>query len=540
MRIDYKADLIIKGGTVITMQEPVLAQELDIAVAGGRFLAVEPAGGLEGLVGPRTRVVEATGQVVMPGLIDSHNHMVLFGKQLQDVEVSPNTVSNLDELCRAIAARAAQTPPGQWVKAWGYDDTRLAEGLHPTREVLDRAAPEHPVSLMRTCMHVMAVNSRALELAGVGDGSPDPEGGELGRDAAGRPNGLLKELGAMNLVNKLMPLATPAECAHQLDLASQVYASQGLTTVCEAGAGWNGNPHEVTGFQMAHEQGLLRQRVCLGVMETTHRLLAEDGGMALYSGFGNERLWLGPAKFVADGGIGARTAALSQPYEDSDYCGVMCEEAGSLARRMARVHRAGWQISVHAIGDRTIDMVLDCYQKLLEEHPRPHLHRIEHAAVCPAAQLERIAKLGLVLVVQPAFLRYLGDSFIRNLGPARMEYTIPVRSMLEAGVTVVGSSDRPVTDGNPWIGIWSVLARATVGGRQVSPCQAVSREQALKMWTTTSARVNLAEDSLGSIAPGRLADCILIDRNPLTCPLDEVRSTKVLRTFSGGQEVFAA
>ena len=186
MRIDGKADLIIKGGTVLTMQGPVEAQGLDIAVADGRFLAVEPAGSLEGLSGPETKVLDARDLVVMPGLIDSHNHMALFGKQLQDVEVSPNTVSNLEELSAAIAARAAETPPGQWVKAWGYDNTRLTENVHPTREVLDRVAPDHPVYITRTCMHVMAVNSKALELAGIPDDAPDPEGGEFGRDDQGR------------------------------------------------------------------------------------------------------------------------------------------------------------------------------------------------------------------------------------------------------------------------------------------------------------------------------------------------------------------
>ena len=538
MRIDGKADLLVTGGKMITMREPVQAQELDLAVLEGRFAALGPRGSLEGLKGPDTRVLDARGRVVMPGLIDSHNHMVLFGKQLQELEVSPRTVANLEELSQAIAARAAQTPPGQWIMAWGYDDTRLAEGLHPTREVLDRAAPQHPVSLMRTCMHVMAVNSRALELAGIGDQAPDPEGGELGRDQDGRPNGLLKELGAMNLINRLIPLASPQVCASQLDLASRVYASQGLTTVCEAGAGWNSNPHEMTGFQLAHEQGLLRQRVCLGVMETIHRLCSSQGGLGLYSGFGGPRLWLGPAKFVADGGIGARTCALHQPYENSDYYGVMCEDPQSLAGRMAQVHQAGWQISIHAIGDRTIDMVLDCFQALLEQHPRPHLHRIEHAAVCPPAQLERIARLGLTLVVQPAFLHFLGDSFLANLGPQRAEHTIPVRSMLEAGIPVVGSSDRPVTDGNPWIGIWSALARTTVRGQKVSPSQAITREQALAMWTSSAASVNLAPERIGAIAPGRPADFILIDRDPLTCPQEEVRSTQVLATYVDGEQVF--
>ena len=353
-------------------------------------------------------------------------------------------------------------------------------------------------------------------------------------------NGILNELGTMTMIHKVLPVESAREVAQQLAAASQVYAAQGLTTVSEAGAGWNGNHQEAMGFQVARDQGLLHQRVCLGLMETTHSLLAEDGGVPFYSGFGDESLWLGVAKFVADGGIGARTAAVGQPYEGSDYYGVMCEEAESLARRMGRVHRVGWQISVHAVGDRTLDMVLDCYEKVLGDHPRPHLHRIEHAAICTTAQMERIARLGLTLVVQPNFLRYLGDSFYKNLGEGRMGMVIPVRSMLAAGIPVAGSSDRPVTEGNPWTGIWSALARTSVGGIRISPEEAVSREQALKMWTTAGARVVLAGENLGAIAPSRQADFILIDRNPLTCAQEEVAHTKVLQTYLGGKEVFSA
>ena len=540
MSLKCKAELLVRGATVITMDDPVKAEKLDFAVNGGRFLAVGPAGELDGLKGPETKVVDGQGGVVMPGLIDSHNHMVTFGRQLQDVEVSQDAVSDMDGLCRAVAQRAAQTPAGQWVRAWGYQERFLAENLAPTRDFLDKAAPDHPVYVTRACGHVMAVNSRALELAGITEDTPDPEGGELGRDENGRLNGLLKELGAMNMVNRLLPVADATGCAAQLEAASRVYASQGLTTVCEAGAGWTGNPQEVPGFQLACREGRLLQRVCLGVMEASYNLLPGNGGLGLASRFGGDKLWLGPAKFVADGGLGARTAAMNSPYEGSDYLGVMCEEAGDLAERMGQVHDAGWQISIHAIGDRTMDMVLDCFSRILKKNPRPHRHRIEHASVCPAEQVKRVAELGLSIVVQPAFLYYQADSYVANLGMARTADIKPVRSLLEAGITVAGSSDRPVTEGNPWTGIWAALNRTTLGGVKIAPGQEVDRIQALKMWTRAGSWVNLAEDRIGSITPGKLADFIVIDRNPLDCPLADVAGTKVLKTYLGGKKVFAA
>ena len=540
MNADCKADLLVTGCKMITMEEPVELKDLDMAVWGGRVLAVAPAGELDGLRGPETKVLDAGGRVVMPGLIDSHNHMTTFGRQLQDVEVSQDTVSSMDELCRAISERAAKTPPGQWVKAWGYQEKFLAEGVAPLRKYLDQAAPDHPVYVTRACGHVTAVNSRALELAGITEDTPDPEGGELGRDENGRLDGLLKELGAMNLVNRLLPLADAKGCADQLEAASKVYASQGLTTVCEAGAGWTGNPQEVPGFQLACREGKLLQRVCLGVMEAAHDLLPGQRRLGLATWFGGEKIWLGPAKFVADGGVGARTAAMNEPYEDSDYRGVMCEEANDLAERMAKVHEAGWQISVHAIGDRTMDMVLDCFEQVLKNNPKPHRHRIEHATLCPPEQMKRVADLGLSIVVQPAFLYYQADAYVGNLGDGRMAHVKPVRSMLEAGITVAGSSDRPVTEGNPWTGIWSVLNRTTLGGYKVAPDQAVDRVQALRMWTTTASWVNLAEERIGSLAPGKLADFIIIDRDPLSCSLEDLARTKVLETYLGGKQVFAA
>lgn len=534
-----KSDLLVQNGTVITMEDPVRAAALDIAVKDGLVLDVAPRGTLDDRIGPHTRVLDAAGRVVLPGLIDSHNHMTLFGSNLDSVEVSPARVSRMQELLDALSERAGQTPPGHWVTAWGYDDTRLDEEKHPFREDLDRACPDHPVRLMRTCMHIMAVNSRALQMAGVDEATPDPAGGEIGRDSTGRPNGLLKEIGAMNLVNRLIPWFSSQQVADHLGLASTVYVSQGLTLVCEAGAGWTGNPNEAAAFQLARLQGKLLPRVCMGLMEETYRLHPAQGGTGLFTGFGDRRLWLGPAKFVADGGIGARTAALKQPYEGSDYCGVLCEAPDSLYERMKAAHLGGFQLSIHAIGDRTIEMVVELYEKLLKEHPRAHRHRLEHAAVCPPDLVRRMADLQLVPVVQPAFLHYLGDSFLENLGPQRIPFTIPLKTMIEAGLAVVGSSDRPVTEGNPWTGIWSAVTRTTVGGNPIGADQRIGIQEALKMWTVNAAWANHAEQLMGTISPGKLADLVCVDENPLDCEPERLRSIRTVKTLVGGKEVFS-
>lgn len=530
--------VLFHGGNVITMEDPVTTASADIAVGNGRILYVGDADTAMALADSDTEVVDVKGKTMMPGLIDSHNHMVLFGQNLQLVDVNPLKAKNIEGLIKKLRERAEVTPPGDWVKAWGYDDTRMEDGRQVTREDLDEACPNHPVSLMRTCMHVMAVNSLALEKAGIRKDTPEPEGGEIGRDSSGEPNGLLCELGAMNLVNRLIPYAEAEECAYALKIASRVYAEQGLTTVTEAGAGWSGNPNEAAAFQIAWQNRELIPRVTLGLMEDTYSLLPDNGGTGLFSGFGDAFLKIGPAKFVADGGIGARTAALIEPYENSTDVGVMCETAEDLCKRMERAHDAGFQISVHAIGDRTIDMVLSAYEQILSKYPKPHRHRIEHVAVCRPEFFERIRKLGLITVVQPAFLHYLGDSFIQNLGERRIRYTIPIRTMLEKGLVVAGSSDRPVTEGSPWTGIWAAVNRRTVSGKDIAEKERISVVDALKLYTTNGAFVNFEEDRVGSLTRGKFADIIVLEENPLEIPPDRLKDIQVHMTWVGGQNVW--
>jgi len=536
----FSADLVLSGGHVITMEDPIIARQMDIALCEGRIVAIGGQSQISQLVSSGTEVINVEGKTLMPGLIDSHNHMVRFGENLQALEVSPAKVGTINDLLTRLKQRAGEIPQGKWLKAWGYDDTRLAEKRHPTNKELDRACPNHPVSVMRTCMHAMAVNSLALKMAGITAATPDPQGGEIGRDENGEPNGLLFELGAMSFIDQLIPHPSPSDCARSLKIASDSYVSEGLTTVTEAGAGWSGNPHEAAGFQMSRQSGDLKPRVSLGLMEETYHLFAEQKGVGLFTGFGDDSLWIGPAKFVADGGIGARTAALRQPYENSDYFGVMCENPESLTQRMVQAHKAGFQISVHAIGDRTMDMVITAYESILARFPREHRHRIEHAALCHPDFFARIKRLGLIPVVQPAFLYYLGDSFIRNLGEKRLEYTIPLKSMLDKGITVAGSSDRPVTEGNPWRGIWSAVNRTTIGGDSVSPKECLNVPEALKLYTRNGAYANYVENRLGTLSPGKLGDIIVLEKNPLEVDCDELKDIQVDTTIIQGKVVYQA
>jgi predicted amidohydrolase YtcJ len=532
------ADLIFSGGMVITMEGPIKAVARDVAVADGRILSLRKHGDWADLKGPMTTILDVTGKTLIPGLIDSHNHMIQFGQNLETVEVSPDKVKSIGELIAKVKARATVTPRGEWIKAWGYNEIYLKEKVHPMKEYLDQACPDHPVRVNRACMHVMAVNSIALKLAGISDKTPDPPGGRIGRDKDGRPNGLLYELGAMNLINRLIPNPSAEDCAQSLSTAANVYLREGLTLVSEAGAGWSGNPNEASGFQVAWQSGKSKLRVSMGLMETTYRLFPEDHGVGLFTGFGNDHLWLGPIKFVLDGSISGRTAALSQPYQGSEQSGVLCEDTESLAKRMERAHRAGFQISVHAIGDRAIDTVLGIYETIISRYPRPHRHRIEHAEMCRLDFLPRLNKLRIIPVVQPAFIHYFGDSFIRDLGNDRLPFIFPLKSMLASGTVVAGSSDRPVTEGNPWIGIWSAVNRITVTGNHISPEERITPAEAIKIYTSHGAYANFAEDFVGTLSPGKFADVVVLDENPLEIDPSELRNIHISRTFVNGQEAY--
>jgi len=531
--------IILTGGTAISMEDPVESQELDIAIGDEKIIAIGTRQEIAHLKEPMTKVIDVSGRTVMPGLIDSHNHMTLFGHNLGALNFGPTFIGSLEELFLLLRQRARECKPGEWIKAWALDESRLKERRYPTREELDEVCPDNPVSIMRTCMHVMIVNSFAMDMAGINENSPDPPGGRLVRDDQGVPTGVLFELGAMNLVSRIIANPDAEACADALKRASDVYVSEGITMASEAGAGWTGNPYEVSGLQTAWQDRRLAPRICMGLMESTYRLFPKDAGTGLFSGFGNDYLWIGPIKFVADGGIGAKTAFMSKPYEGTDYCGVLAEDPKSLKERMEIAHLSGFQISVHAIGDKTLEMILDIYENILSRYPKKnHRHRIEHVSVMRPDLLSRMSSLGLIAVVQPGFIYYLGDSWVSNLGPVRAENTVAVKAMIDKGIMVAASSDRPVTDGNPWRIIWTAVNRKTLNGKDFNSKECISVEQALKLYTINGAYAHFAEDRLGSITPGKYADLIVLDRNPLKIDPTEINEICVEKTIIGGKIVF--
>jgi predicted amidohydrolase YtcJ len=537
-------DLALVNANVLTMNRD-RPRATAVAVAHGRITALDeiPPGA--------ARVVDLRGATVLPGFHDAHNHMIGFGMSLGEVDISSPPVGSLDELYAAIAQRAETTVPGEWVIGSGYDQNKLG-GHHPDRDALDRAAPGRRVWLRHTSGHMCVVNSLVLADLGIDEAATDIPGGRVATDSDGRPAGLLEER-AQLLVGSLVYPYPLAELTDAIARAATEYLKEGVTSCTEAGigGGWVAHsPAELAAYQLARDQGRLGVRVeLMPAREALHPLGAhrDDGldaglDLGISTGFGDEWLRLGAVKIFADGSLVGRTAAMHDPFAgNGDNRGYLQGDADDLRAAIIAAHRSGWQVATHAIGDRAIDLALDAYAEALERHPRPDpRHRIEHFAVVQPRQVTLAAELGVIAVPQGRFANELGDGMLAAVGPDRHAWLYRQRSLLEAGMVLPGSSDRPVVAGAPLLGIDGMVNRRTSSGAPFNPGEAVTAEQALRAWTWGSAYASRQEHVKGSIAPGLLADLVVLSEDPTAVSPDRIAGLEVLATITGGQPRYDA
>jgi hypothetical protein len=525
------------NANVLTM-DPVRPRASAVAVAGGRITALDevPAG--------TAHVIDLGGATVLPGFHDAHNHMTGFGLSLGEVDLRSDAAGTLDELYAAVARRAETTAPGEWVVGSGYDQNKL--GGHPHRDALDRAAPGRRVWLRHTSGHMCVVNSVVLADLGVDSAATEIPGGVVTVDDGGRPTGLLEER-AQLLVGSLVYPYPLAELADAIARAAEVYLREGITSCTEAGigGGWIAHsPAELAAYQLARDQGRLGVRVELMTAgEALHPLGAHAGDnlpvgldLGIKSGFGDEWLRLGATKIFADGSLVGRTAAMNDPYAGSGQAGYLQADAADLQALIIAAHRSGWQVATHAIGDRAIDVVLDAYARALSEFPRQDpRHRIEHFAVVGPRQLARAAALGVIAVPQGRFASELGDGMLAAVGPDRHGWLYRQRSLLEAGMVLPGSSDRPVVAGAPLLGIADMVNRRTSSGAPFNPDEAITAEQALRAWTWGSAYASRQEHAKGSVTPGKLADLVVLSEDPIAVSPERIAGLEVRATIVGGE-----
>lgn len=482
--------------------------------------------------------VDLGGMTVVPGFNDCHAHILEYGLALDQIDASPDSVSNISDLVASGTRRAAVTTPGEWILGRGYDQNALAERRHPTRADLDAVSRGHPIVFWHTSLHALAANTRALELAGINRNTNDPSGGQIERDEHGEPTGVLKEA-AMDLINRVIPRATVEQGARAILRAMESVASSGISSATDAATGHGPSLEpELHMYREANLTGRLAGRITLYPrIEYVAPAGADTIRRPEEFDVGDDPHWLAISgvKVFSDGALSTRTAAMREPYfDDPDNSGILLWEPEVLLDMIRRAHGAGWQIAAHALGDRAVEVVLDCYQRVLTDLPRPdHRHRIEHCMVCGPDLAKRIQALGVVPVLQPDIHR-LGVGYVAALGIERAREVIPTALFDALNIRTAFSSDCPVIPCDPFQVIRSAWERVTPSGVSLRGVNSVNPLESIGRYTTGSAYATRTDSSRGILRRGMLADFVVLSRDPDQTPIKDFGSVRVVRTVTGG------
>lgn len=538
-----KADIRFVNARIWT-GDPRLPRSDRLAVWDGRVVALgEGADELES-----ASEIDLGRAAVCPGFHDAHAHTTAYGLATEELDLSSSAVSSLNDLYAKVGERASNSGPGAWVLGSGYDQNKLGDA-HPRRTELDRVAGEHPVWLKHVSGHMSVVNSAVLSRIGrrLSDAI---SGGAIERDDNGEPTGLLQEQ-AQHLVRDLIAPYPRDQLVAALARAHERYVAMGVTSVCDAGIGGGGVGHsgvELSAYQAAREAGYLKARTTTMVaLEALHPVEANDADgvelgldLGIRTGFGDDCLKVGAVKIFADGSLIGRTCFMREPFaNDPTNRGFLQMEASRLRSSILAAHRSGWQVATHAIGDAAVDLVIDAYEEALANHPvTDHRHRIEHCGVTSPDAVKRIASLGIIPVPQGQFISEVGDGMAAALGPERIPRAYRMRSFLEAGIVLPGSSDLPVSSGRPLQGIQDMTNRRTASGFAFGPEETISVEDAIRAYTWGSAYATFFEQEVGILAPGMLADFVVLSEDPMTVDPDGIGDIAVLATAIGGRIVY--
>ncbi|HEX7121950.1 MAG TPA: amidohydrolase [Gemmatimonadaceae bacterium] len=526
--------LVFVNGHVMTA-EPEPRPASAVAVHNGSIVAV----GSDDEMRPwrdsvGAELIDLHGRTLTPGFNDAHCHPMGVGFSLLMVNAATPPHRRIADIMAAIGERAAQSADGAWVVARGYDDARLAENRHPTRQDLDAISPNNPVVLIRACGHIGVANSRALVLAGIGRDTANPEGGTIDRDAHGEPTGVLREE-ALGLVRDLIAEPTANQIQEALLLAGKKYRSEGVTSWAEAGIR---TAAELQAYEGLAQEGKLPLRSYLMMMiaETLEPL----SRLGIHTGFGDPWLRIGPAKLFLDGSIGGRTARMSQPYEgQDDNLGLWMEEPRVMREKLIAAHRAGFQCCAHAIGDAAIELLIQTYEEAQQRYPRPNArHRIEHSSILRPDLIDRIVKLGAIPVPGTSFLYAFEKAYVQNLGYDRIRWAYAMRTFFDRGIVAPASTDAPVVSTNPMIGIQTMMTRRSEEGDVIWPEEAVSLEEAVRAYTYNGAYASFEDEIKGTVEPGKLGDLTVWETDLRAVAPGEMAGVRADLTVIDGEVVY--
>jgi predicted amidohydrolase YtcJ len=551
------ADLIIHHAKIITADAKFSIAEA-VAVQGGRILALGDDESIFKLSGPKTRIIDANGQTVLPGLYDSHVHPLMAATS--ELNGALPELHSLKDVFGYIRKRAATTPEGNWIVVRFAFPTRLDEARFPTKKELDEAAPKHPVLYQAGPAGI--VNSLALKLSDVTKDTPNPPGGVVVKDASGEPTGMLR--GAYSVLkgvseytdNKVKPESKRGAVLKLL----KMYAEQGITSIGDRDAGRD----SLDIYLSLKEKSELPLRVNVARSfnpngtreEIAHRLEELPGAdkRGGPTGVGDDMVRIGPIKIYMDGGMLNGTAYMRQPWPKGEtyqitedgYRGQLFIPPEQLKMVVEEAAKRKWQVTAHTAGEAAMDNLLDAYELVNRDIPiKDRRFCITHANFPSRQNLERCRELGVCADVQPAWLWKDGTTLLKVLGEQRMRWFSPYKTWLKY-TTIGGGSDHMIkldsmaatNPWNPWLGLWVTLARVTERGTTLTPDERLTREEAMRLYTINNAYLNHEEKEKGSLEAGKLADMILIDRDYLTCPLREIPETQVLATIVGGKVVY--
>lgn len=543
------ADLVIKNANIYTVDLTIpeiqngnydftIIPNGYVAVKDGKIIGVGKGGG-DNFIGIETTVEDAQGKTVIPGLIDSHMHAMFAAMDLSNVALEK--CKSLDEMLGLLKGRAAVELPGKWIKGAAWNELSWNDGKKPDRTALDSVSTEHPIFAKRLCCHVIVANSMALKLAGITRDTPDPDGGRIGRDENGEPNGWLYENSAMDLVEKVFPAKTEEELIDGIVGIGKYINSVGITSLIDCNMTFDC----MRSYKEAYKAGKLTYRdnmmfyldKAIGDIPYHLNRIKE---MVCVTGFGDDMLKMNGIKVTYDGIPATGTAFMRKNYahmpETRGYTTITAEELKEVCRYASKYN---WQVGVHTIGDAAMDEALDAFEAGgVEKDNKKNRNYLIHAVFPREDMISRMKKMNTPVTLQPTIMGTMGEEAI--LTEEDCEVNQPAGWYFNEGIICGGSSDFPVVDCNPFIGMGKAISRRCMDGKVHGLQYCLTQKQALIMWTMNSAYFTFDEEKLGSIEVGKLADLLIIDRPILELQPEEIEKTKVLKTYLGGKLVYEA
>jgi predicted amidohydrolase YtcJ len=531
-------DIIFYNGRIQTLDD---AGKVCTAVgaANGIITAAGSDDELRRWLKPGTETIDLRGAVMFPGFMEAHNHLMIYGYLLDGLDMSASQAAGMDDILKRVKSETQKHPPGTWIKGSRYAEYFLAENRHPTRRDLDQASPQHPVIIYHTSFHACVLNTRALEIMGIGRGTESPPGGIIEKDPSdGEPTGVLHDNAMTHVFNRLffddLAAMNRQQRIELCSAATEAFAARGLVFAADAMVA----PQTLAIYQDTRDAGKLKIRI----YTMNHDIMAESLiGSRVRTGFGCPRLRIGPIKIFADGGMSNRTAAVSQPYLTPPHGkGLKIQSREELIEAVKRYDALGYQVAVHAQGDAGISDTLDAYEAVLGPRSgNPLRHRIEHGGCLYPELLKRAADMNIAFALQPVFFSELGDGFIEAFGPDLAHRLYPFESMRKAGLKIGGSSDCPVCSLDPRLGLRDAVLRQTPKGIQLGPRESLAVEDAIRLYTRGAAYLSFDEGHNGTIEPGKRADFTVMADDPCKVSPAEIPDIPFKMTVVGGEIVWS-